>query len=162
MFTYQLHSLYGLLLFLKCHPGQPSHTIPRALLGGCSSKLSKPKFPDRGGECAGKWPPSSGLLFALLELRLGTSGADDPRLSLLSVHSLSSAVLKSSRTRVSVRHLNTSASFQNGLTPVGMASESAPVTETMSSMQKTMLSAMAASMTPNRGDIMTTWVKVIS
>lgn len=63
---------------------------------------------------------------------------------------------------MSVRHLNTSASFQNGLTPVGKASESKPVTETMSRRQNTMLSAMAASMTANRGDITMTCAKVIS
>lgn len=106
--------------------------------------------------------PPSGRLFVFWESCLGTSGVPDPRLSLLNDHSLSSAVLKSSSTRVSVRHLNTSASFQNGLTPVGRASDSTLVTESMSRRQNIMLSAMAASMTANRGDMMMTWVNDIS
>lgn len=69
--------------------------------------------------------------------------------------SLSNAVLKSSRIMVSVKHLKTNASFQNGLSPSGKACRIILVTERQSKIMKAMDKVMARSRMPKRGDILT-------
>lgn len=63
---------------------------------------------------------------------------------------------------VSVRHLKTSESFQNGLTPTGSASARISVTDKMSRREKTIANAIATNMTAKRGDIVTTCRRVMS
>ena len=68
---------------------------------------------------------------------------------------LSSAVLKSSKIIVSVKHLNTNASFQNGFKPSGRACLITLVTERQSRIMKQIDKAMLSIRMPNRGDCLT-------
>jgi len=72
--------------------------------------------------------------------------------AMLRAESLSNAVLKSSRITESVSNLNTNASFQNGLIPMGMLALKRSVTAQMSIIVKMRESIMAISMIAKRGE----------
>lgn len=77
----------------------------------------------------------------------------EPILSILYCFNLSRAVLKSSRTIVSERHLNTNANFQKGLIPSGRPlSGKTCVTARMSTMIKPTETSIAPRRIPNLGD----------
>jgi len=71
---------------------------------------------------------------------------------MLCAESLSNAVLKSSRMTESVNSLQTNASFQNGLIPMGRLVLKRSITAQMSITVKTRDKIMATIMTAKRGE----------